>query len=72
MCMCFDQLNASELASFEFLVCRGQLAELKNNNRSLRDYAGGGIDEGHLLFGVTETRGQLMALPELEAFVAAE
>ena len=74
MGLCYDQLNICELASFELLARRGQMAELKHKQRSLRDNGSGGLvgDEDFLLLGTNETRGQLMICPQLDAFVAAE
>jgi len=73
LAVCYDQLNISELASFELLARRAQLAEIKHK-QALVEYSVGssGHEDEHLYLGTSETRGLLMVAPELETFVASE
>ena len=65
----FDQLNITELASFELICRRAQLAEFRYKDRLL----GEGADEDEYLFmGVGETRGLVMVSPNLEDYLATQ
>merc|ERR1712194_194096 len=69
----FDQLNLGELVSFELLLRRAQLVEMKYKSRSLKGlYGDTSHEEEYLVLGTSSTRGQLMITPSLEEFVANE
>ena len=71
--ICFDQLQAAQLACFE-LLCRSlQLIELKHKDRFMK--SGDGVDvfdDSHLYLGISQTRGLLMVSPSLEKHVGGE
>ncbi|CAK0823299.1 unnamed protein product, partial [Prorocentrum cordatum] len=69
----YDQLFASELACFEYLARRAQMAEWRRRHL----VAGGGSEvdvvEGECLcMGAAETRGLLMVAPELQRHITEE
>ena len=73
----YDQLNISELAAFELVLRRAQLAEYRLKDRILGSRAGsalgGDVDEdGYLYLGTSETRGMLMIAPTLTSHISEE
>jgi len=73
MAATYDQLNVTELSSFELLLRSAQLAELRHKQKVIerRGDASHGDDE-HLFLGIGETRGLCMVAPDLETYVASE
>ena len=68
--VCFDQLQASELACLEIVARRAQMVELRHREKIL---GSGAIDDDAFLYmGTGRTRGLLMVCPALEEYVAAE
>ena len=68
----YDQLNPSELATFELIARRAQLTEWRYRDRIVGNFALS-VDENEYLFmGVGDTRGLLMICPDLQEFIAAE
>ena len=71
--LCYDQLQAAELATMEVLVRRAQMVELKYRDRVVKLSPTGGVeDDEHLYMGTGLTRGLLMICPDLEDWVAGE
>ena len=71
--LCYDMICVPELASFELMLRRAQLVEMKHRSRSLRGLTGDvGMEEEHLVLGTSATRGALMISPLLETFVSSE
>ena len=64
----YDQLNITELVTFELICRRAQMAEMRHRDRMLGD----SDDDDFLFLGVGETRGLIMVAPSLEAHLAAE
>ena len=68
----FDQLNVAELASFELLLRKAQLAEWRHRDRLLANGADDIGEDEFLYLGTSETRGLLMVCPELSDHITAE
>ena len=69
----YDQLAVSELASFEILLRRAQMLELRHKEKIVGPGVGGTVDEdSHLYLGTGRTRGLIMIAPALEEHVAGE
>ena len=64
----YDQLNITELVTFELICRRAQMAEMRHRDRMLGD----SDDDDFLFLGVGETRGLIMVAPSLEAHLATE
>jgi len=72
LALCFDQLQASELACMEMLIRKAQMIELKHRGRVTTASVGEVEDDAHLYLGTSHTRGLLMIDPKLEEFVSGE
>ena len=71
--VCYDQLQAAELAAIELVARRAQLIELKYRDKVIGGGMGGTVDEDSFLYmGTGRTRGLLMISPALEEYVAGE
>ena len=74
--VCYDQLQAAELACVEVVMRKAQLCELKHKDKVLSHESRAGssaIDDDEFLYlGTGRTRGMLMIAPSLEEFVAGE
>ena len=71
--ICYDQLQAAELAAIELVARRAQLIELKYRDKVIGGGMGGTVDEDSFLYmGTGRTRGLLMISPALEEYVAGE
>ena len=71
--VCYDQLQAAELAAIELIARRAQLIELKYRDKVIGGGMGGTVDEDSFLYmGTGRTRGLLMISPALEEYVAGE
>ena len=69
----FDQLNVSELSCMEFLARQAQLSELKHRERVLQaDPSDDFGEDSYLYLGISQTRGQVMIMPQLEEFVSGQ
>jgi len=69
----YDQLNVGELASFELLARRAQMAEWRHRDRVIaRSTVEDGLDDEHLYMGTTETRGLVLMAPALADHVTSE
>eukprot|EP00974_Lingulodinium_polyedra_P085477 8278063-Lingulodinium_polyedra.AAC.1 len=70
----YDQLNASELASFEVLGRRLQLLEERYATKLLESEYGGDADGRHfetaLFLGAERSHGRALISPELEEWIA--
>eukprot|EP00974_Lingulodinium_polyedra_P021414 2068948-Lingulodinium_polyedra.AAC.1 len=62
----YDQLNITELASFELLMRRAQMTEYRYCEKLLGSVENALAEDEHLYLGASETRGMLMLAPELE------
>ena len=57
----------------EFLARRAQLSELKHRERMLQsDAADDYGEDSYLYLGISQTRGQVMVMPELEEYVSGQ
>lgn len=71
--VCYDQLQAAEIASLEVLVRRAQMVELKHRDKVVGTGSTGSVDDDSFLYlGTSRTRGLLMISPSLEEWVAGE
>ena len=70
--LCYDQVNASELASFELALRRAQISELKYKQKMLGTHHDEHGQDEFLYLGVGATRGLVMVAPDLEEFVSSE
>ena len=64
--VCYDNLNVSELASFELLARRVQLAAWRHRDRLVvRNAVDDLADDEYLYMGASETKGSVMVCPAL-------
>jgi hypothetical protein len=69
----FDQLNITELASFELLARRAQMAEWRHRDRLIsRNSIEDGLEDDYLYMGTAETRGLILMAPDLADHVTGE
>ncbi len=68
----FDQMNLGELASFELLVRRAQLAEWRHRGRPVKSSGDDYLEDEYLYMGTSETRGLLMVCPQLVDHIQSE
>ncbi|CAK0816861.1 unnamed protein product, partial [Prorocentrum cordatum] len=68
----FDQLNLGELASFELLMRKAQMAEGRHRDRLAAVQGDDLMEESYLYLGAGETRGLAMVAPALVDHVNSE
>jgi hypothetical protein len=69
----YDQLDISQLASFELLFREAQLIEESHKAKfSGASNATLGADESHLFLGLAPTHGAIMVAPSLQEYIAGE
>ena len=69
----FDQLNVGELACFELLARRCQMAEWRHRDRLIAKQNGDELLEDEFLYmGTGETRGLLCVTPQLSQHISDE
>ena len=70
----YDQLNVSELAVFELICRKAQMAEYRHKEKVLSRIGGADdlLEDEHLYMGTSETRGMLMVSPLLVHHVSEE
>jgi hypothetical protein len=68
--VCYDNLNVSELASFELLARRVQLAAWRHRDRLVvRNAVDDLADDEYLYMGASETKGSVMVCPALSEHI---
>jgi hypothetical protein len=69
----YDQLNITELASFELLLRRAQLAEMRYRDKILGKHGGDEFAEDEFLYmGTGLTRGLVMVSPDLSDHITEQ
>ena len=64
--LCYDQLNITELACFELIFRKAQLAEMRHREKMIGHNASDDMVEDEYLFlGIGETRRLVMVCPQL-------
>ena len=70
--LCYDQLNIAELASFELLARRAQMAEWRHRDRLGKGRQDEMLEDEYLYMGTGETRGLIMVAPQLVSHITEE
>ena len=65
LALSFDQLNVGELASFELLLRKAQMAEWRHRDRLAAVAGDELLEQSYLYLGTGETRGLVMVAPSL-------